>query len=72
MTTFNEVKMLDIHGPIGVQIEVQRRGPNELVLYIHVDGITVLRVAGIYPDVLELQDEDTGWLRKIAGIPEND
>jgi hypothetical protein len=30
-----------------VQVEVQRRSDQSQVLYVHVDGVTVLRIQGI-------------------------
>lgn len=53
-----EVRMLDITAPIAVEVEwcYGRR-----VLYVHVDGITVLRICRI-PKTLVVTDKDDNAL----------
>lgn len=54
---------IDITGPKhGIQIEVQTRSQfnnNNRVLYVHVDGVTVLRICRI-PDSMVIADHSKG------------
>lgn len=55
MTTYTEPpRMIDVHGPDHVQIEVIDRGMEGLSLYVHVDGVTLLRIGGLNVDNLHL------------------
>lgn len=51
-----EVKMLDITAPEHVEVEIQNR-PNGNVLYIHVDGITVLRICRVKSEITFINTE---------------
>lgn len=43
-----QVEMLDITGPeTPVQVEIQDRGAQGFVLYVHVEGMSVLRICQI-------------------------